>query len=124
MTLTIIAYLLEHAITGFTMSFLSTHLAQMIDLDASTYVFLGSICTIAVWLMRNSLANIMTVILVYPLVLLLSLLANHIFMATGVFDPKKMADWLIGTISAATIGLMLGLAIIAVTARMWERQPV
>lgn len=105
------------------MSLLSTHLEQMTSLDTSTYVLLGLICGAAVWLMRDYLANILTVILIYPLILGLSLLANHVFMVSGMFDPKKMADWMIGTICAATLGVLLGLVIIAVSARMWERQP-
>jgi hypothetical protein len=104
------------------MDTISAHLAAMVDVGTSTLVMFGLICGGAVWLMRNHLANILTVILIFPLVFGLSLIVNHICMSFGVFDPKKMADWIIGTISAATVGTMFGLAIMAVTARMWERQ--
>jgi hypothetical protein len=105
------------------METISAHLAAMVDIDTSTFMLFGLICGSAVWLMRNHLANILTVILIFPLVLGLSLIVNYICLQMGLFDPKKMADWMIGTISAATVGLMGGLAIMSVTARMWERQP-
>lgn len=102
---------------------LATHLAAMVDVGTSTLLLFGFICGSAVWLMRNHLANILTVILIFPLVFGLSLVVNYASMSFGIFDPKKMADWLIGTITAATAGVMFGLAIMAVCARMWERQP-
>ena len=105
------------------MKTISAHLIAMVDVGTSTLVLFGLICAAAVWLMRNHLANILTMILIFPLVFSLSLIVNHIFMSSGMFDPKKMADWLIGTISAATVGVMFGLGIMAVCARMWERQP-
>jgi hypothetical protein len=105
------------------MTSLSAHFAAMLDVETGTYIMLGFICGSAVWLMRNSLANILTVILIFPLVFGLSLAVNYIFTLFGTFDPKKMADWMIGTISASTIGVMFGLGIIAVSARLWERRP-
>ena len=105
------------------METINKHLAAMMDVETSTMVMFGLICGAAVWMMRNYLANILTVILIFPLVFGLTLAVNYVCMSYGMFDPKKMSDWLVGTISAATMGVMLGLAIIAVTARMWERQP-
>lgn len=105
------------------MTSLSTHFAAMFDIDSSSWVLFTLICGSAVWLMRNHLANILTVILIFPLVMFLSLAINHLCMTNGLFDPKKMSDWMIWTIMCATAGTMFGLAIIAVTARMWERQP-
>ena len=95
----------------------------MTDLDSSTWVLFTLICGSAVWLMRNHLANILTVILIFPLVMALSIAINYVAATNGLFDPKKMSDWMIWTIIAATAGTMFGLAIIAVTARMWEHQP-
>jgi hypothetical protein len=105
------------------METISAHLGAMVDVGTSTLVLFGLICGSAVWLMRNHLANILTVVLIFPLVFGLSLLVNYLSLSYGMFDPKKMADWMIGTILAATIGTMFGLGIIAVCARMWERQP-
>jgi NADH:ubiquinone oxidoreductase subunit 6 (subunit J) len=105
------------------MTKISAHMIAMVDVGTSTLLLFGLICGGAVWLMRNHLANILTVILIFPLVLGLSLIVNHILMTLGIFDPKKMADWMIGTITAATAGVMFGLGIMAVCARMWERQP-
>ncbi len=97
------------------------HLFAMVDVGTSTLVLFGLICGTSVWLMRNHLANIMTVILIFPLVFGLSLLVNYVCMSLGLFDPKKMADWMIATISAATLGTMGGLGIMIVTAHMWDR---
>lgn len=104
------------------MTNLSAHLAAIIDIDSSTWVLFTLICGSSVWLMRNHLANILTVILIFPLVMFLSLAINYASATHGLFDPKKMSDWMIWTIMSATAGTMVGLAIIAVTARMWERQ--
>jgi hypothetical protein len=105
------------------METLSAHLTAMVDVGTSTLMLFAMICGAVVWLMRNHLANILTVVLIFPLVFGLSLVFNYISMIFGFFDPKKMADWMIGTISAATVGTLVGLAIISVCARMWERQP-
>ncbi len=105
------------------MQSLIAHLTAVVDVGTTTLVSLGLICGAAVWFMRNHLANILTVALIFPLVFTLSLIVNYISTSFGVFDPKKMAEWIISIISSATIGTVLGLGVIAVCAHMWEREP-
>lgn len=105
------------------MTTLTKHLVAMFEVDGGTLAIIVAIACVAVFMMRNHLANILTVILIFPLMLLLSIVAHYIVLVSGLYDPKKLADWLIWTITSATVGTMAGLAIVALTAMMWERRP-
>jgi hypothetical protein len=103
------------------MSSIGTHLTAMFDVSGGTWFLFCLISGIAVWLIRNSLASSITVIFIFPTVLFLALLVNHICLFNGLFDPKKMADWLIWTIMAATAGTLGGIGLAAAIAQFWDR---
>jgi hypothetical protein len=103
------------------MAMVMTHLAGMFDVTGGTLFLFCLICGAAVWLIRNSLANVLTTLLLFPTILFLALLVNYICVSNALFDPKKMADWLIWTIMAATAGVFGGIGIAAVVAQVWDR---
>lgn len=106
------------------MTALKVHLVGMVDVGTTTLVVIGLMCAASVWVIRNHLANALTGLIAFPLMFGLALAANYGLQAFGVFDPKKMSDWMICSISAVTIGVMLSLTVIVASAYIWERQEV
>jgi hypothetical protein len=99
------------------------HLEGIADLGTSTFVALALICSVAIYFMRDYLANILTVLLILPVMFGVAVLCTYVCLFYGFFDPKKMADWIVSTIMSGAVGALSGIATAAVCARAWDRAP-
>jgi hypothetical protein len=91
------------------------------QLDGGTIVILTLMATVAAVKVRSQMANVALMALVYPLMLLFSVAGFVIFSANDLFNPKKMADWLIYTVAAGSIGTSVTILLMAGFSRLWER---
>jgi hypothetical protein len=99
------------------------HLGAMFDVGGSTLVLFTLICGSAVFLISNKVASVFTLIAIFPMAMLLSLVTYYACTVMGLFDPKKMADWLIWSIMAATSGTMIVIGSTVIISSAIDRQP-
>jgi hypothetical protein len=104
------------------MTTISDHIAAIFDVTSGTMMLFCFISSVAVWLIRNSLSSSLAMVMIFPLVLGLSLIANYSCLSLGLYDPKKMADWLIWTIFSATAGALVGIGSIAAMAQLSDNK--
>ena len=102
------------------MDFLTKHLQEASEIPASTMTLISMMCGIAMYFIRSHLVIPGMVIVVYPMVLALSVLANYGLVKLEFFALNKYDQWLICTITSATLGVIGGLLVAAVLARVWE----
>jgi hypothetical protein len=100
---------------------IAKHFMNIFEIAGSTLFILGLISGIAVWKIRDYLANTGLLVLIFPLVLFLSMTVQYVFTVHEFYAPKKMAEWLMWTIGAGTIGTTVGIAIVVMLSRLWER---
>jgi hypothetical protein len=104
------------------MEFLLKHSAAMFDVSGGTIFLIMFIGGTATMLIRNHLASVFSLIIVFPLILLCSFAINYMCLLGGMYDVKKMADWMIWTIMASTAGTFTGIGIVAATAWAYDRE--
>ena len=102
------------------MDFLMKHLQEAAEIPASTFTLISMMCGIAMYFIRSHLVIPGMVIVVYPMVLALSVLANYGLVKLEMFVLNKFDQWLICTITSATLGVIGGLIVAALLARVWE----
>jgi hypothetical protein len=79
------------------------------DLDGGTWFLVLSICGIACWVIRNHLANIAMLLVIFPLMVLLSLAVNYGVVLAEVYPATKLAEWLVWTIIGTSVGSVGGI---------------
>jgi hypothetical protein len=99
------------------------HLSAMLDVGGSTLFLFTLICGGAVFLISSKVASVFTLVAVFPMAMLLSIVTYYICAVLGLFDPKKMADWLVWTIMAGTSGTMLVIGSTVIISATMDRQP-
>ena len=95
-------------------------LNELLEIPMTTLVLISVMCGIAMYFVRNHLVMPGLVVVLYPLVVLLSAVANFGLTKLEVFPLAKYDQWLICTISSATVGVVLGLGMAAILARVGE----
>lgn len=103
------------------MDFLIKHLTTASELSNGT---LGLICVMAgigMYFVRNHLVMPALIVVLGPITVGFAVLANYALLLTETFDVGRFDQWLICTISAATIGIVLTLILAALLARLQER---
>lgn len=95
------------------MDFFSRHVDGIMLMDWQSLVLLGAICAIAAFFIKDHLANPLLAILVYPLLLLFSVLAQYIISQSDLYSPKKFDQWLMWSILASIAGNVIGMGIVA-----------
>ena len=93
---------------------------NLLSIDWQTLAVLAMLCAMAAYFLKEYLASPPMVIFVYPLLLLFSVLAQHLFIALETYPPKKLDSWLMWTIMAAIIGNIVGMGLVAGLVRLRE----
>lgn len=91
---------------------------NLISMDWQTLVVLAVLCVLAAYFIREFLANPPMIVFVYPLLLALSVLAQHGFIYLEMYPPKKLDAWLMWTVISAIIGNFVGLLVVACLGRL------
>ena len=90
---------------------ISTHLLAMFDLDAKSWVMIVAVTGLAFWILRNA-ANALQLLFFLPLAAVLSVVANYVLVILQVYQPAKLADWMVWIIAAATVGNLAAIALV------------
>jgi hypothetical protein len=100
------------------MSYLAKHLQTAMDIPSSTMSLIMIMAAVAMYFVRNHLVVPGMIVVIYPLVVTFAVAANYVFILLELFPMNKMDQWLIATISASTIGIIMGLGLSALLAQM------
>ncbi len=103
------------------MSYLLPHLQAMFDVPMSTLVLLSIICSAAMYFVRPHLVTPALVFIIGPICLVLSTMAYYGLTMIEYFPINKADQWLICTITAATIGNVCALGVTAAVSRAFDR---
>ena len=102
------------------MNILMKHLQEAAEIPAGTMALISLMCGIAMYFVRSHLVIPGMVVVVYPMVLAFSVLANYGLIKLELFALNRYDQWLICTITSATIGVIGGLIVAAILARIFE----
>jgi hypothetical protein len=92
----------------------------LMEIDASTISLLCFICAVAKYIIKNHLANSAMVFIMYPFTMLFSMGAYAVFQRLELFASNKPDQWLMYTIMAGTIGVLITLGCTVVLLRISE----
>jgi len=95
------------------MAFLGKHIDGLLVMDWQSLALLALICAFAAFFIKDYLANPLLIILVYPLLLIFSIITQYCFMQLELYAPKKLDQWLMWTILASIGGNIIGMALVA-----------
>jgi hypothetical protein len=91
------------------------------SLDWQTLLAIAALCVCSSYFVREYLANPTMIIFVYPVLFLLSVLTQYLFIAMEMYAPKKLDSWLMWTVVATIIGNFLGVCLVAAVGSLRER---
>ena len=103
------------------MEMLLKHLTNIVEVDEATMLIIIMICGLAVWLIRENLANPIMIIFIFPLIWFLSLLFYYIFANQELFMSNRIDQWLMWVLMAGSLGVSIGIALVAACAHYWDR---
>jgi hypothetical protein len=93
---------------------------ELMEIDCSTMALLAFICGFAKWMIKSHLTNSAMVFIMYPFTMLFSMSAYSLFTHFELFTTNKPEQWLMWTIMAGTVGVILTLGITALLMRALE----
>jgi hypothetical protein len=88
-------------------------IAQFYDIDTDTYVLIALFCAAAAHLVRTRIQNAAFLLFLYPLFCGVAFSVYALALKFELFSPKKHAEWIIYSISAAAIGASCGIMFIS-----------
>jgi amino acid permease len=103
------------------MSAFTTHAAAMLEIGGGTIFLLLMICGAAVWVIRNQVSSVFTLLLVFPIALLASMLCYYLCLTWDLFNIKNMGEWLIWTIMSGTVGTFVAIGVAILVSSMIDR---
>ncbi len=103
------------------MDLLLKHAIGIVSIDKTTLMFFVAVCAVACWIVKDSLANPAMIIFMTPLLVLLSMVTYYLFLQGEYVITNKLHSWLLWCIVSATIGLVIGLGLIAGVTRLMDR---
>lgn len=100
---------------------LTTQLAAMFDIDAKTWTMILFVTGLAIYIMRQS-ASALQLLIFLPAAALLSIMSNHALVLLHVYEPTKLAEWMVWSIAAATVGNLVAIAGVVLVAGFADRE--
>jgi hypothetical protein len=88
-------------------------IALFYEIDKDTYVLIAMFCAAAAHFVRTRIQNAAFLLFLYPLFCLVAFTAYAGALHFELFSPKKHAEWIIYSISAAAIGASTGILLIS-----------
>ena len=102
------------------MSMIFDYANLLTEIDKSTLAMLCFICGVAKWMIKNHLTNSAMVFIMYPFTMLFSMAAYATFNYFELFAANKHDQWLMWTIMAATVGVIVTLGVTALMMKLLE----
>jgi hypothetical protein len=88
--------------------------ALFYEIDKDTYVLIAMFCAFAAYFVRSRIQNAAFLLFLYPLFCLVAFTVYAAALQHELFSPKKHAEWIIFSISAATLGATIGIATVSI----------
>lgn len=104
------------------MDFISKNIDSLLLMDWQTISLLAVLCALAAFFIKDYLANPLTVILMYPVLLFFSIMAQHVINQSELYSPRKLDQWLMWTIMASICGTIIGTGLVAGVAMLRDRE--
>ncbi|MEQ1648069.1 MAG: hypothetical protein ABL898_05730 [Hyphomicrobiaceae bacterium] len=95
---------------------------KITEIDNTTFTILILIAGIASMAIRNSLAMPGLIVIIMPLMLGLSMVANFAFVSFEFFQQNRIDQWVMGVIAAGTSGAIIGIALAALVGKLFDRK--
>ena len=89
------------------------HLSNICSMDWETLGVIGALCAIAAYALKDYFASPIFVIFAYPVLFILSVLVQYLFMLGEFYAPRKIDQWLMWTIMASICGNIAGITVVA-----------
>ncbi len=89
-------------------------IALFYEMDRETYILIAMFCAAAAHFVRSRIQNIAFLLFLYPLFCLVAFSVYASALQLELFSPKKHAEWIIFSISAAAIGASTGIFMVSV----------
>lgn len=102
------------------MVFLAKHLDNILSIDRPTLLVICMLCAMAAWILKEYLAHPPLIVFVYPVLVLLSIVAQYTLILGEVYPPNKLDLWLMWTIMASIAGTICGVIMLAAAASLRE----
>lgn len=96
-------------------------LHEVLDIPMSTLILISVMCSAAMYFIREHLVIPALVFVLGPIIIMLSAVVNLGLTKLEYFPLQKYDQWLICTITSATIGIVLGLCFVALMARYMDK---
>jgi hypothetical protein len=96
------------------------HLSNIYAMDRATLGVIGALCAVAAFAIKDYLANHFMAVFVFPVLFLCYVLTQYLFILGEMFPPSKLDKWLMWTITAAIIGVITGMSLVAALGRLRE----
>jgi hypothetical protein len=85
--------------------------------DPAAFTVISLMCMVGAYMVKDALMNPNGAFLIYPFLVVLSILTNWVFAQFGVFDMKKMDLWLVAVTMSSAIGMIIGLSLFVLLMR-------
>ena len=96
------------------------HIENIIATDWPTIAVICVLCALAAYFLKEYLANPPMIVFVYPVLVVLSLLAQYLFTIADLYAPKKLDQWLMWTILATICGTIIGTGLVGALVALRE----
>ena len=103
------------------MDYLISCVQEAMDIPTSTMVLIAVMCALAMYFIREHLVIPGLIVVIFPLVMALSVAVNYGLTKLEYFSLKRYDQWLLATITSATVGIVVGLVLTMMLARMAGR---
>jgi hypothetical protein len=88
-------------------------IALFYEIDKDTYVLIAMFCAAAAHFVRSRIQNAAFLLFLYPLFCLVAFTVYAGALHNELFSPKRHAEWIIFSISAAAIGTSVGILFVS-----------
>lgn len=89
------------------------HISNIYAMDRTTLGVMCALSAVAAFALKDYLASPIFAIFAYPVLLILSILVQYIFILWEVYPPRKIDQWLMWTIMASICGNIAGITLVA-----------
>jgi hypothetical protein len=101
--------------------YLLQHLQAATEIPMSTLTLIAVMCSIGMYFIRPHLVMPALAVIFYPFFVLFSVAAYGVFVLLEVFPLNKYDQWLICTITSATVGVIVGLGFVIIISKLVDR---
>ena len=96
------------------------HLSNIWAMDRATLGVIFVLCAVAAFTIKDYMANPFMALFVLPVVFVFSVLAKYLFILGEMYSFRKLDQWLMWSVTAAMVGNIIGISLVATLGRVVE----